>query len=86
MSAPLIVPSVHLNGTSREELTEQLEAAAAAVQEAIGALRRAAPNGRDYYPQGPQMIGRAIEQHTVRMDHLRTVLRELTEIFEAVQS
>jgi len=50
---PLIMPSVHANGTSKEELVRQhldiMEAATALLK----ALQEGAPNARDYYPQGP---------------------------------
>jgi hypothetical protein len=48
----LAVPTIHLNGTSRESLMEDLLGAYHALTEAIAALGRACPNGRDYYPQG----------------------------------
>jgi len=48
----LTVPTVHLNGTSREELLRQLQDAWQAVFQARDALAKASPNARDYYPQG----------------------------------
>lgn len=85
MSA-LLRPTVHMNGTSRAELTEQLCDAMSAIRDAIKAVQNAAPNGRDYYPQGPQAIGIATGQHTERLDKLRAVYRELNELCEGVQS
>lgn len=43
----VVLPIVHLNGTSREQLMEERLNARDALQEALRALCRAAPNGRD---------------------------------------
>ncbi len=47
------VPTVHSNGTSREELVSQRLSVVTAIREAVVELRKAAPHGRDYYVQGP---------------------------------
>lgn len=44
------IPTVHMNGTSPEDLLEQLVRAHQAVAGALEALDAASPNGRDYYP------------------------------------
>lgn len=47
----MILPTVHLNGTSREELVHQRTEARNAVRAARSALSLAAPHPRDYpYP------------------------------------
>lgn len=48
----LVTPTVHLNGTSKEELVQGRIAVIEAAQALRDALQRAAPNARDYYPQG----------------------------------
>lgn len=53
---PLLPPTIHLNGTSKDELLNQLEAVVSALEAALAALNAAAPNGRDYYPQGPEAL------------------------------
>ena len=50
--AKITLPTVHLNGTSAEELLGQVTQAAKKIHEAMAALANASPNGRDYYPQG----------------------------------
>lgn len=80
----LSVPTVHLNGTSREELLTQLTTAADAVRDAITALQKACPNGRDYYPQGDGATQEARRQHANRLHHLTAVRSELVEIAEAI--
>jgi len=53
------IPTVHLNGTSRDSLVQQrlnLIDALGDVEKAIG---KAWPHGRDYYPQGPDALSAA---------------------------
>jgi hypothetical protein len=76
----MILPTIHMNGTSAKELYEQLEKAFEAIQEAWAALKRASPNGRDYYPQGPQVVYAAEEEHFDRLNRLKSVQDELEEI------
>jgi len=80
----LSVPTVHLNGTSREELVTQLTEASNAVRDAITAVQKASPNGRDYYPQGSGATQEALRQHANRLHNLTAVQRELVEIAEAI--
>jgi len=46
-------PTIHLNGTNREDLLEQRLAVARACSNLREALAKATPHGRDYYLQGP---------------------------------
>ena len=80
----MIVPTVHSNGTAGAELLDQLCDAGAAVQAAMEAHAKAAPNGRDYYPQGPQALPAAIEAWATRQAALDLVYRELATLAEAV--
>lgn len=80
----LIVPTVHLNGTSRDDLLEQNVNAMHAVAAAMRALEAAAPNGRDYYPQAPNAITAAKEQHGDRLRSLADVHKELETIATAI--
>lgn len=65
-------PTVHLNGTSREDLLEAIEQAYLAVSEAQSKLAQTAPNARDYYPQReyPQSFHTAQDEHSARMQKL----------------
>ena len=81
---PLAIPTVHLNGTSRESLLEQLTSASDAVYEAIKAVANACPNGRDYYTQSGNAIQEALRQHANRLHNLTAVRQELVEIAEAI--
>jgi hypothetical protein len=77
-------PTIHLNGTAKSDLFNPLLQAIAAVRLARRAVADTAPNGRDYYPQGPGAITAALAEHSARLDKLTEVLKELEEIAEAV--
>ena len=77
----LAIPMVHLNGTSRQELEEQLAAASVALNNALSALIRATPHGRDYYPQGADILKLAFDQHKERMLKIQSVISELETIY-----
>lgn len=80
----LKTPTVHLNGTSREELLMQLKNAYYALGKTIEAVYRAAPHGRDYYPQGDDAINEAIKEHKSRLERLSSVRDELMTIWESI--
>lgn len=80
----LAIPTIHLNGTSREALLEGYCEAVHALHEAGRKLAAAAPNGRDYYPQAAGAINVAMDQHEARMTKLREIITELETIAEAL--
>jgi hypothetical protein len=84
MITKLAVPTIHLNGTSKEVLLEDYCNAIHALHEAGSALAKAYPNARDYYPQGNGAINAAMDQHDDRMNRLRGIIKELEVIAEAV--
>ena len=57
------IPTVDANGTSRDVRDQQYENALAKLHDAVTALEAAAPNGRDYYLQGPDAFGIAQAKH-----------------------
>lgn len=73
-------PTIHLNGTSRQRLLDDLTAAADAMREAHRAVCNASPNARDYYPQGSDAFGAADDEHRARLARLESVLAELNEL------
>jgi hypothetical protein len=81
----LTLPTVHLNGTSRDELQRQIFFAITAIENAIRKLNNAAPNGRDYYPQGQNAWGKANDQHVARVGKLVAVVDELEAIATALE-
>lgn len=81
----LTFPTVHLNGTSAEDLTEDYRAAYSAVSSAIEALQQSAPNARDYYVQGSDAYPRARAEHERRLHALADVCRDLLALFASVE-
>jgi hypothetical protein len=45
---------------------------------------RTAPNGRDYYPQGPRALERATEEHLARLARLDDVKKEIDELARGI--
>lgn len=76
------LPTVHLNGTSRDALTSGYADAYHAVSDALDALENVELNGRDYYPQGPDAFSEAQREHTERCVALRVVRDQLCEIVQ----
>jgi hypothetical protein len=74
-----------MNGSNPETLLEGLTEAYRAVDAAMRALDEAAPNGRDYYPQGPDAVQEATREHQLRAAKLRSVREELQELVVSVQ-
>lgn len=80
----MIVPSVHLNGTSGDELLEQATGAVQALSAALEAAATAAPNGRDYYPQGDAAFTEAKREHGDRICRLTELRDEYQALAEAI--
>jgi hypothetical protein len=80
----MMIPTIHLNGTSRQELLDGYVVALNAVRDAIIAVGNACPNGRDYYVQGPDATQKARGEHLLRLVRLMSVRDELYEIAEAI--
>lgn len=80
----LRIPTVHLNGTSKDQLLEQLTTALTALRVAAEAVAAAAPNARDFYVQDGGAISEATAQHRDRLAKLNHVYTELEQIALAV--
>lgn len=83
--AKLETPVVHLNGTSKQGLLDQLREATRAINTAREKLHLAAPHGRDYYVRDDDAYRRAAVQHRSRDERLGSVYDELMEIVRAVR-
>jgi len=77
-------PTIHTNGTGRADLLAKAEAASRAVCDAIDALIELAPNGRDFYPQGPDAIKTATAEWGVLVDRLKSVVDEVQAYWIAI--
>ena len=80
----MMTPTIHLNGTSRDELMRQLIDAREALRTAIYQLCEAYPNGRDYYVQGPDALPQAMKEHESRVARLQSVHDELGDLAESI--
>jgi len=80
----MMLPTIHMNGTSAQALLEGYCDAISAVHAALEALANTAPNGRDYYPQGPNACATADSEHGARKQALMKVLNELQALAEHV--
>lgn len=85
MTTELTLPTIHRNGTSREELYSQLERAHTSLCQALMALHNAVPNPRDYYTQATGSFTRAVEEHQARVNSLVDVDNQIVRIAEHVQ-
>jgi len=79
MTEELILPIVHVNGTSKEQLLADRYEFLDALLKAGEKIGKIAPNGRDYYPGGPELLDQAEEQFKRR----RALLRGLADEIEA---
>jgi hypothetical protein len=58
-----VFPTIHLNGTSPEDLLFEAMTARDQLVHAVDAMRGAHPNARDYYPQGVDAVAAAIREY-----------------------
>lgn len=80
----MLIPTIHTNGTSRDDLVDQQTTAGSALRRALECMQAAAPNGRDFYPQGDGALKLAQAEHGARIERVRSVLREVEQIAEAI--
>ncbi len=73
----LTYPTIHMNGTSKGRLGQAYSDAYAALYDAAEKLRQTAPNGRDYYPAGPEAMSKAEAEHRSRQQRIADVMDEL---------
>jgi hypothetical protein len=73
-------PTIHVNGDTGEKLCADFLEAYKAICHAEDLLAVTGPNGRNYYPQGPEALIAAIEEHQERMALLSKVGNECLEL------
>jgi hypothetical protein len=64
-------PTLHLNGTGKNNLRDGYANAYDAIDKAIEALANAELNGRDFYPQGPGAYSQARSERDAALKQLR---------------
>lgn len=79
------LPTIHLNGTSKGELTNKISDALEHVRAAISAVAEVGPNGRDYYTQGSDGLREATEGHRAMLTKLSDVREELELLWEGIE-
>lgn len=73
----MLAPTIHLNGDHRNTLAQPAIDAMLAVGTALHAISAIAPNGRNYYPQGPAAIHDAMREFRAMVAKLEAVHAEL---------
>lgn len=78
------LPTIHINGTHRNNLLEGLSKVSSTLGDALYAMRRASPNARDYYPQGQEAFAEAASGHASRIERISSVAAEIEAMIEHV--
>lgn len=81
----MIAPTIHLNGTSAASLVDALWGAYCAAVNLEGALIACHPHGRDYYPQGDDAIGQAIDESRARQYEAYRIRQAIDAILEGIR-
>lgn len=81
-----MIPTVHWNGDTQQTLTDQNMAVYRAADKLLTALNEAGPNGRNFYPQGPQALWDAQVEHKARWEAVNKIKRDMEEIILAIQT
>lgn len=82
----MILPTIHMNGTSAEELRKGYLEAWRAINAAREEMGKIEFNARDYYPQGHEAWKQARAEHEARLRKLTDTADELMDILEVIQS
>jgi hypothetical protein len=81
----LAIPTIHLNGSSKKELIDDLKDATYSLRVSKIKLSKTMPNARDFYVQkDPYAYQIAQEQHEDRLNRLESVYEELQAILNAI--
>ena len=80
----MTAPTIHSNGTGKQTLIDGLCDAADALNAAYAALKKCAPNGRDYYVQGGNAMERATAEHMDRLKRLDAIKEEIDALTIAI--
>lgn len=78
------IPTIHMNGTNKQTLLDDYQTAREALSNAKEKLMVAAPNGRDYYPQGDGAYEVARLEHGQRLARIEQVITELDIVVEGI--
>ena len=77
-------PTLHLNGTGKNDLRDGYANAYDAIDKAIEALANAELNGRDFYPQGPGAYSQARSERDAAFAQLRQAHQYVGEMLMGI--
>jgi hypothetical protein len=80
----LCIPTVHLNGTSKDELVGQLRRAIITATALKEFMQEGMPHPRDYYVQGEGIDIRARMHQKVRILKVETIIDDLEAILQGI--
>lgn len=80
----VIVPTIHLNGSSASNLLEEIAEAQEAIHNTLEKLYAMSPNARDYYVQGDGATRKAVTEHLNRIESICKVRDELRAISDGI--
>ena len=80
----MIFPTIHLNGTSKQQLLDDYCDTRQALDAAMEKMIENGPNARDYYPAGDQAYRQAVKEHHDRIEQIHRVRFEIETIAEHI--
>ena len=84
---PLSIPSIHLNGTSSDELCREISDASWAIGEASRVLAKMTVHGRDHYVKvDKESYNKARAEQEARFTALANIQAELAEIYNGIRA
>lgn len=84
---PLSIPSIHLNGTSADELCREISEASRAISEASRVLAKMTVHGRDHYVKADKESYKfARAEQEARFKALEKINIELCEIYNGIRA
>jgi uncharacterized lipoprotein YddW (UPF0748 family) len=86
MDSSMQLPAIHMNGSGKKNLLDDVLDSRAALVKTLELLERFGPNMRDYYilPDGDAAYQRARGEHVSRLERLRAVLAEFDLLAEGI--
>ncbi len=83
---PLLIPTIHLNGTPRQYLEDEAVKAYEALATARDAIRQITIHGRDFYPQGDSNAIKPRECRDELIGRLERIMTELADYAWAIKA
>ncbi len=77
-------PTIHLNGTGQDSLTDEAQDALSALSDARKAILGITVHGRDFYPQGEGAYAEASHERWALIARLDSITDEITQYAIAV--